>query len=380
MNIVAVTAGGAQLARRLGALWPEATLWLPAAVIDAMEQADGVKQTDGTEQTWAPSLRATLARLFCAGKPLFFIGALGILVRMIAPLIQDKRHDPPVLVLDEAGQHVISVLSGHWGRANEITRQVATAIGAVPVITTATDVAGLPAVDTFARRVEAVIAPWSAVKQIASAMLRGEQGTWYAERRWLPALTTNASSAMEPFPWQPLDAAAPETTPPSSTPPSTWSVVLSAKAVPQATLMLYPQYLIAGVGCRRGVTVEQVDQALRHACALVGADSRCLRGLSTGWVKADEEALLAWAGQHELPVTICEAAQIGAMIKEHPEIPKSSFVERTIGVSALCEPAALLAHPQAQLILNKTIVGPVTVALAQVPWPLLVSDPVTANT
>lgn len=79
-----------------------------------------------------------------------FVGACGIAVRAVAPWVNHKSTDPAVLAVDERGIHVISLLSGHVGGANCLARELAQAIGGRPVITTATDLSGLFAVDEFA--------------------------------------------------------------------------------------------------------------------------------------------------------------------------------------------------------------------------------------
>ena len=98
------------------------------------------------------SLPDFLEEAFAQQFPVIFIGALGIAVRAIAPLIRHKTVDSPVLVLDEAGQFVIPVLSGHLGGANELAQQIAESLHSAAVVTTATDVNGLFAVDVFARK------------------------------------------------------------------------------------------------------------------------------------------------------------------------------------------------------------------------------------
>jgi cobalt-precorrin 5A hydrolase len=89
------------------------------------------------------SARPTLQGLFQAGRPLVCVMALGIVVRILGPVAKDKRTDPPVVVVDEGRRFAISVLGGHEGGANELANRVARAIGAVPVITTASEVLGL---------------------------------------------------------------------------------------------------------------------------------------------------------------------------------------------------------------------------------------------
>lgn len=91
-------------------------------------------------------------RQFEEADALIFIGACGIAVRSIAPYIVSKKQDPAVLVLDECGKFVISLLSGHLGGANELTQTVAEILGAQPVVTTATDLHKRFAVDVFAKK------------------------------------------------------------------------------------------------------------------------------------------------------------------------------------------------------------------------------------
>ena len=116
------------------------------------------------EQIWSKSgLRGVL-----------FVGAVGIAVRLIAPLVKNKLTDPAVLVMDERALHVIPILSGHYGGANELALQLAKITGAEPVITTATDIQGRFAVDVFARKNGLAIFPKEHIKVISGAILRGE--------------------------------------------------------------------------------------------------------------------------------------------------------------------------------------------------------------
>ncbi|MDD4400616.1 MAG: cobalamin biosynthesis central domain-containing protein, partial [Desulfitobacteriaceae bacterium] len=112
--------------------------------------------------------------LWDAYSRLIFIMAAGIVVRMIAPLLSSKTEDPAVVVLDEKGQCVISLLAGHWGGANELAREIAAGLGALPVITTATDVEGLPAWDELARRNGCTLENSGHLKKITGLMLDGQ--------------------------------------------------------------------------------------------------------------------------------------------------------------------------------------------------------------
>ena len=84
-------------------------------------------------------LQDATGKLFETCDALVFVGACGIAVRAVAPFVVSKTSDPAVLVVDERGQHIISLLSGHIGGANELAIRIAAGIGADPVITNCPD-------------------------------------------------------------------------------------------------------------------------------------------------------------------------------------------------------------------------------------------------
>lgn len=127
--IVAITKHGVELARQLHTSLPQADLYY----MSKFEQGDEGNQHI---QLFSGSVRLLLPALFGAYKGIILIISLGAVVRMIAPLLKDKKTDPGVVVIDDMGEHVISVLSGHLGGANELTREVAAILGAKPIITT----------------------------------------------------------------------------------------------------------------------------------------------------------------------------------------------------------------------------------------------------
>src|SRR5947209_7912008 len=116
----------------------------------------------------------TLKELFQDSRPLVCIMALGIVVRILGPLARDKKTEPPVVVIDEAGKFAISVLGGHEGGANALARQVAEVLGAVPVITTASDALGLPPLDLIGREWGWRIEGSEHLTKVTAAVVRGE--------------------------------------------------------------------------------------------------------------------------------------------------------------------------------------------------------------
>ena len=256
-------------------------------------------------------LAELVAEIFGKFDGLIFICASGIAVRMIAPHLVDKLSDPAVLVIDERGQNVISLLSGHVGRANELTLEIAKAIEANPVITTATDVEGKFSVDAVASKLGLIPEPKEAIKAINTAILRGEE------------------------------------------------VFVTAGDV---RLNLVPQNLIAGVGCRRGTSSLKIFEAIERACAMIHQPIERVKLLASVDAKKDEAGLVSLAEVMGLEIKFFSAAELQKKIDEY-KLEESKFVTRSVGVGNVCEAAALCCVENARFALPKTSFKGVTVAL-----------------
>lgn len=277
--------------------------------------ADKISATVGG-QTFAKGrnfnkLADLITEIFGKFDGLIFICAAGIVVRMIAPYIVSKLSDPAVLVIDERGQNVISLLSGHVGRANELTLEIAKAIEANPVITTATDIEGKFSVDTIASRLGLVPEPKEAIKAINTAILRGEE------------------------------------------------VFVTAGEV---RLNLIPQNLIAGVGCRRGTSSLKIFEALQRACAMIHQPIERVKLLASVDAKKDEVGLLSLAEAMGLEIKFFSAAELQRKIDDY-KLEESKFVTRSVGIGNVCEAAALCCSEGARFALTKTAFKGVTIAL-----------------
>ena len=257
------------------------------------------------------SLADLVAEIFSKFDGLIFICAAGIAVRMIAPHIVSKLSDPAVLVIDERGQNVISLLSGHVGRANELTVEIAQVLEANPVITTATDVAGKFSVDAIASKLGLVPEPKEVIKAINSAILRGED------------------------------------------------VFVTAGDV---QLNLIPQNLIAGVGCRRGTSSLKIFEAIQRACAMIHQPIERVKLLASAEAKKDEPGLLSLAEVMGLEIKFFTATELQNKIEEY-KLGESKFVTRMVGVGNVCEAAALCCVEGARFALPKTSFKGVTVSL-----------------
>lgn len=172
--LFALTAGGVQLAVRLADAVDGST------VIHIPERLRG-NISEGYETVYFSRLADVMKTAFTRYDALVCIMATGIVVRMIAPYADSKLYDPAVLVFDEQGKHGISLLSGHIGGANELTRRLCAAVGADPVITTATDVAGVLAPDSIAAQLALRPVPKSGIQVLNTALVEGRTASYFID-------------------------------------------------------------------------------------------------------------------------------------------------------------------------------------------------------
>ena len=286
--------------------------------------------------------------------------ATGIVVRVIAPYVSDKRHDPAVVVMDDLGQHAISLLSGHIGGANELARTIGHLLGAEPVITTATDIANRPAADILAVKLNLVMEPFERMKTINAAIAAGDRVAFFIdpevlERREYIAKATALGVTLLDINQLGRDDRYEA------------AVVITSRelVINKPHLYLRPACLAVGVGCRRGVMSAEILTAIRDACRQAGHSVKSVAVLGSTVVKKDEVGLLAAAEQLDVPIEFFSNEQLQAMIDEHG-LGISPFVKQQIGVGNVCEPAALLAGVSGRLILPRTKYSKITVALAPV--------------
>ena len=291
-------------------------------------------------------LFALTEKLFHEADALIFIGACGIAVRAIAPLLVSKTSDPAVVVLDDQGRHVISLLSGHIGGANALARRIAGYTGGEAVITTATDVNGRFSADAWAVQHGCVIDSADNAKAYAAAILK----------RDLPLISDFDIRGSLPggvFPGSEGKCGA--------------AISVRTDAAPfETTLRLIPRILHIGLGCKRGTPEDTVSFAILHVLSKNGIDRRAVKEIVSIDIKSDEEGILGYCRTNRLPVRFFSAQELK---ETKGEFSHSDYVCRTVGVGNVCERAAVLsAGENAELIVRKTILEGVTLAIAQEKW------------
>ncbi len=207
--------------------------------------------------------RQAFARSYHQCRRWVMIGTTGIAVRYLQGLTSDKKTDPAVVVVDEAGRFAISLIGGHEGGANRLAYRVANILGGSPVITTATE-------------------------------------------------------ALKP--------------------------------------------LVVGIGCRKNISVLAINQAVQSALASISRDEEEIREVATIDLKATEPGLLAWCEKRNLPLRVIPRE----LIMARPWVTEpSAWVKENVGVDGVCEPCALLATYRGKLIVRKTNLNGVTVAMVE---------------
>ena len=273
---------------------------------------------------------------------LVFVGAAGIAVRAIAAHVRDKAHDPAVVVLDEAGRWAIPLLSGHMGAANALARHLARALDVQAVITTATDTRGAWAVDEWARANGLAIENPAAVKRVSARLLAAKTVAICGPidaGEGVDGVHLVEDPAEADILYGPL-----------------WPVDL----VRGGALIVSDAVVTIGLGCRRAVALEAIEQAWEQvrdtpAGRVVHA---AVADVATIDLKADEQAVINFCSLNGWRLSL-HAAQELALVEG--DFAHSDFVEHVTGVDNVCERAAL-AHG-GRLLVPKTIVGPVTIAL-----------------
>ena len=286
---------------------------------------------------------------------LVFIMATGIAVRMIAGSLKSKLEDPAVLVLDEEAQHVISLLSGHIGGANELTRELAASLGADPVITTATDVQKKLAVDVAAARLALRPSPKEQIKRFNSAVLDDESIRYVIDEN-----LARASFYKKRLDDMGLAAVFGRGLPPKEG--LTAFVTADESVRREDVICLVPRRLVAGIGCRRGTEMSEIRAALEAALTKIGRSIADVSLLASTEAKADEAGLLALSAKLKRDIRFHSNEKVQETIDAYG-LSESPFVKKNIGIGNVAEAAALASVPAGRLALAKTRFEKVTVAL-----------------
>ncbi len=324
-------------------------LWLPTSV--------GYQDN---AQHYDTSLREHLATIWTENNAFIFCLAAGAVVRLIAPLLKDKAEDPAIVVIDASGDYVISLCSGHQGKADLLAQLVASQIGATAIITGASHGLASPAIDTFGftygwrkgkgdwTGAMAAIARQETVQVIQEA----------GSTLWQEHLPRN-----HPFYFGFPDSQA-EINPKARI----WISSTKRKIAPKSDLpkvQWHPKVLWVGIGCERGTSQELIVRAIDETCKTYHLATEAIAGIASINLKADEPGIVELCQRRNLILKTFDAEQLNQVTVPNP----SEVVQQEVGTPSVAEAAAILAGGNLivakQIFKSKTQSGAVTVAIAE---------------
>jgi cobalt-precorrin 5A hydrolase/precorrin-3B C17-methyltransferase len=318
IGLVATTANGRRNAAHLAGTWPDTRLYEGRA-------------KEALHRAWNE----------CDGIVLFL--ATGAAVRLITSLLESKHRDPGVVTVDDAGNFAVALCGGHEGGANALAARVAEALGGTPVITTASDSVGFPAIDSIGEKLGLRLEGESDLAAVGAALVSGEKVCLVTDRRWpLGPLPENIVRTEQ---WE-----AP-------------MILISDRLVetPRPAVVYRPPSLVAGVGCSRGVGAEEIGDLLRRSLAKAGLTEMSVAALASIDVKRDESGLLEAAEKLDVPIHFHPAEALSVVETPNP----SEVVREAVGTPSVAEAAVISSG--AELVLGKRKSANATVAIGRLP-------------
>jgi cobalt-precorrin 5A hydrolase/precorrin-3B C17-methyltransferase len=318
IGLIAATANGRRNAAHLAGAWTDARLY------------EG-KAKEALHRAWNE----------CDGIVLFL--TTGAAVRLIAPLLENKHRDPGVVTVDDAGNFAVAFCGGHGGGANALAARVAETLGGTPVITTASDSVGVPALDSLGETLGLRLERSSDLASVGAALVSGEEVSLVTDRRLpLGPLPKNVVRTDE---WEaPL-------------------ILISDRLVetPRPSVVYRPPSLVAGVGCSRGADAEEILALLRRSLADAGLTEKSVAAIASIDVKRDEAGLLEAAEKLDVPIHFHPAEALSVVEAPNP----SERVRGAVGTPSVAEAAVVSSG--AELVLEKRKSANVTVAIGRLP-------------
>ncbi len=319
----------------------------------------------------AGGLKKKVASLFRnnpkTGRAMVFVSATGIAVRVIAPNLKDKATDPAVVVVDDHANFAISLVSGHLGGANELALEIGRITGATPIITTATDIAGLPCIEDLSKRFSFTIEDTRKIKLYNAAILRGEKIRVVDGNKERLASMKGAFAPVKdaclssPFLFRQKVKTGPDA--------DDLTVIVSTMIHPagatKKSLLLRPKEFVVGMGCRKGVTIKEVREAFDKTLEEYGISPLSVANFATTEIKSEEKGLLGFARQAGLEIDFIDSQ--GLWKASEGRVPNKVVIDRT-GLPGVAEEAALASSGAKKLWIKKRKFKRVTIAAARIPF------------
>jgi len=356
--IIALTRNGARMARALaGSLDRDHALF-----IDRRFRKD-----DDSGEAFDLPLWPVVKRAFAGYSSLVLFLSAGASIRLLAPLLESKQTDPAVVCVDDAGSFCVSLISGHVGGADQLAQEVAVCLGARAVVTSASHASGTLAVDLFGREFGwRLKADSTTITRASAAVVNGQPiGIWQGagEPGWWPDGPPLPKNITVYATLEDLAASACATALIISDTTSDLETLLADKI----TVVYRPRSLVIGMGCRRGVPVDELESLLAKALRENGLSTECLAEIATAEIKRGEPGLEQLAERHGVPLSFLQADELNGVFETNTGAitSKSERAHGLVGVWGVAEPAALLTAGTSELLVTREKTTRATIAIAR---------------
>lgn len=287
-------------------------------------------------------INSIVSDVFYDSEVVIFVCACGIAVRSIAPFVHSKESDPAVIVIDDNGKFVIPILSGHLGGANALAKYISEKIGALPVITTATDIGGKFSPDSFAKANNLIIVNISAAKEIAAAVLGNEKIGLISDYECIniPSDIVKDGNSIN-------------------------GICISAdinKKPFENTLNLVPKNVVIGIGCKRGTDFKTIEKHISDSLEASGIEMKRICAVATIDIKSDEKGLLEFCEKYGVKLFTYTADELMSV---SGNFTRSDFVLSQTGTDNVCERGVVKSG--GKLIMRKKTANGVTAAAGEIP-------------
>ena len=291
------------------------------------------KYTNDSKHAMNTQLKTFVKEHFKTYDCFVFIMASGIVIRLIKDLIENKLTDPAILVVDIKGKHVISLLSGHLGHANEETIQLAQLINATPVITTASDTIETISVDLFAKRHHCKIIDYGQAKKITALIVNHAKVNIHSQRQLNETLPNNLS-------WDTSDHLYEGT------------IKITNKDVPfhKDKVRLFRKNLIVSMGCKRNTSTEALVKFIKESFRKKNLSIHSIKKIVSIDLKKNEIGFIETAKLLDAPFETIAKKQIETI---ENKFQGSAFVKQAIGVSCVSEPCGAIASNNGHQLIKK---------------------------
>ena len=294
-------------------------------------------------QQYHKNVKETIKNIFNEFDCIIGIMASGIMIRSIAPYVNSKLSDPAILLVDDNGNFVISLLCGHFGGANDLTHKIADLINATPVITSSTDVNNKIGIDSIAKQYYCNLENTSNIKFINRALVDNRKVELYLPSEFSFILTDSVRYSYNIH----ID--------------NTLEMIVSE--IDGHKVILIPRRLVMGIGARKNIATSKGELAVLEACKILEVPVDRIDLFATADVKAKEQGILDVMTKYNKKLEIVEMSDIKNY--ENNDISKSDFVMKQFGVKGVCEPSCLIVNgDNSELIFKKTAYNGVTIAVS----------------